>query len=129
LPKTIIPDKSENDPMDTEAEISIAQEYSRVVDPSSPTKKLTSKIFAAPTFTSPANKINTVEINPGVFKTNPFKKGVLGPTSPKTNLMSGVLGLDGLMSSGSKNLFQKTNKIVSSWQKIEGENNKAKLSS
>jgi hypothetical protein len=94
----------ENDPMDTEAEISIAQEYSRVVDPASPTKKLASKVFAAPTFTSPANKINPVEMNPGVFKANPFKKGP-GLTSPKSNLMPGVLGLDGIMSSGSKNLF------------------------
>ncbi len=100
--------------MDTEAEISIAQEYSRIIDPTSPTKKLENKIFGAPTFTSPANKINTVEVNTGVIKTNPFKKGVAGLTSPKSNLMSGVLGSEGLMSSGSKNLFQKTNKIVSS---------------
>jgi hypothetical protein len=81
----------ENDPMDTEAEISIAQEYSRVLDASSPTKKLASKNFAPPTFTSPANKINTVEINPGVFRANPFKKGP-GLTSPKSSLMPGLLG-------------------------------------
>jgi hypothetical protein len=118
----ILSDKSENDPIDTEADISIAQEYSRVIDLSSPKKKLDSKVFGAPEFTSPANKINTVEINPGVIKTNPFKRGgITGLVSPKSNFMSGVLGSDGLMSSGSKNLFQKTNKIVSNQQKTEPE--------
>lgn len=34
----------------------------------SPPPKYLSKVFMAPTFTSPANKINLVEINSGVFK-------------------------------------------------------------
>ena len=81
-----------------------AEKFEDFIEPASPTKKLASKVFAAPTFTSPANKINPVEMNPGVFKANPFKKGP-GLTSPKSYLMPGVLGLDGIMSSGSKNLF------------------------
>lgn len=65
----LLTDKHEDDPMDTEAEISIAQEYSRIDEnfnrDVSPVPKHM-KISKAPTFTSPANKIKLIEISSGM---------------------------------------------------------------
>ena len=70
----------------------------------SPIRKQLSRAFLAPSFTSPANKINLVEIKTGQHYTKPSTNEA-GSSSPKSSLMSGVLGTEGLMSSGSKNLF------------------------
>lgn len=65
----LLPEKHEDDPLDTEAEISIAQEYSRIDEnfnrEVSPVPKHM-KIFKVPTFTSPANKIKLIEMSSGM---------------------------------------------------------------
>ena len=63
--------------MDTEAEISIAQEYSRIFEKSvqevSPLLRQQSKVFLPPSFTSPVNTMALIESQALNIKSLNFK--------------------------------------------------------